>query len=342
MPANAATTERLDSKLRRELGTTVLDTMSDPRTEDVVLNQNGWIWAKRVGTPFERVAKIEASQANAAIGTVAYLRGTVANHDRPILETELPLDGSRFTGILPPVTSAPVFAIRLRSRVVFRLEDYEKAGILTERGDVDNHRVSRERFIDSVKGMTHGQIIRAAVRARKNILVAGATGAGKTTLLNAALAYLAEAQPADRVVLIEDTVELQCAMENTVELRTVGAGPGRVTMLDCLAATLRLRPTRIIVGEVRDGAAHALLKAWNTGHPGGLATVHANSAAQAMIRLQSLAGEATVSPQQELIAGAVDLVVFIDEDESLGRKIREVCVVAGYDPREGHYRLEYV
>jgi Flp pilus assembly CpaF family ATPase len=140
------------------------------------------------------------------------------------------------------------------------------------------------------------------------------------------------------VISIEDTTELQCSVANYVDLRAVGS----VTMLDCLRACMRLKPSRIVVGEVRGAEAHTMLKAWNTGHPGGAATVHANDALSGLIRLESLVAEATSAPQQQLIAEAVDLVVFIDEEASLsaGRKVREVALVNGY--RDGRYQLEYV
>jgi Flp pilus assembly CpaF family ATPase len=184
----------------------------------------------------------------------------------------------------------------------------------------------------------HADVIREAIAAKKNILVVGSTGSGKTTLVNAILREMAEICPQDRVVCIEDTTELQCAVKNYVDLRAVGS----VTMLDCLRASMRLKPTRIIVGEVRGAEAHTLLKAWNTGHPGGAATIHANDALSGLVRLESLVAEATAAPQQVLIAEAVDVVVFIDEDAGLdaGRKVKEVALVTGY--RDGRYQVEFV
>jgi type IV secretion system protein VirB11 len=186
--------------------------------------------------------------------------------------------------------------------------------------------------------MGHAEIIRTAVRARKNILVVGSTGSGKTTLVNAILDAQARIAPNDRVISIEDTTELQCAVRNSVDLRAVGA----VTMTDCLRACMRLKPTRIVVGEVRGGEAHTLLKAWNTGHPGGAATVHANDALSGLSRLESLVAEATAAPQQALIADAIDIVIFVDEEADLGagRKVREVALVTGYC--DGRYQVEHV
>ncbi len=260
------------------------------------------------------------------------------NHDRPILETELPLDGSRFEAIVSPVVRNPIFAIRLRPRQIFTLADYENAGIITEKSDELNRVRKLDTFAQDAHGLNHAAIIRAAVAARKNILVVGATGSGKTTLVNAILDELSECAPHDRVISIEDTTELQCSVRNYVDLRAVG----NVSMLDCLRACMRLKPTRIVVGEVRGAEAHTMLKAWNTGHPGGAATVHANDALSGLIRLESLVAEATSAPQQTLIAESIDLVVFVDQESGLqaGRKVREVMVVSGY--RDGRYEVEYV
>ena len=329
---------RLDAKLRRELGEQVLQALADERTEDIVLNPDSRLWVKRQGEGFERMGEMPPAQAQTAMGTIAAQRGTVVNYDRPFLEAELPIDGSRFEGILPPVTSRPVFAIRQRPRRIFTLDDYERGGILSGQRDPLNRLRRRGNFLDLVSGLPHAEIIRQAVKEKKNILVVGSTGSGKTTLVNAILDALARIAPRDRVVTIEDTMELQCPVQNYVDLRAVGA----VTMLDCLRASMRLKPTRIVVGEVRGAEAHVMLKAWNTGHPGGAATVHANDAISGLVRLESLVAEATSAPQQSLIAEAVDLVVFIDEESNLGagRKVRELLVVTGYD--SGRYAVEYV
>lgn len=329
---------RLDAKLRRELGDVVLQALADERTEDIVLNPDSRIWVKCQGAGFQSVGEMPAAQAHAAIGTIAAQKGTVVNYDRPFLEAELPIDGSRFEGIVPPVTSRPVFAIRLRPRRIFTLDDYEGSGILSSQADPMNTLRRRARFLDLIHGRRHAEIIRIAVREKKNILVVGSTGSGKTTLVNAVLAALAQIAPDDRVITIEDTMELQCPVKNCVDLRAVGS----VTMLECLRASMRLKPTRIVVGEVRGAEAHVMLKAWNTGHPGGAATVHANDALSGLVRLESLVAEATAAPQQNLIAEAIDLVVFIDEECALaaGRKVRELLVVTGYD--SGRYTVEYV
>ena len=335
---NDQTHQRLEVKLRREFGDFLMGLLSDELAEDILLNPDSTLWIKRMGQDFTKVGSMTAEAALSALSTIAAWRGTILNHANPILETELPLDGSRFEGIISPVVRSPIFAIRLRPRKIFSLAEYQQSGILTGKDDPLNKLRKRDDFAASVRGLDHAEIIRASVAARKNILVVGATGSGKTTLVNAILHSFATLTPADRVISIEDTTELQCPVSNYVDLRAVGS----ITMLDCLRACMRLKPNRIVVGEVRGAEAHTLLKAWNTGHQGGAATIHANDAVSGLIRLESLVAEATSAPQQTLIAEAVDLVVFVDGEASIraGRKVREVLLVHGYS--NGSYQVEHV
>jgi type IV secretion system protein VirB11 len=330
---------RLERKLRRELGERVLALLADERVEDILLNPDSSLWIKRFGEGCVRFGDMEESAASSALSTIAAWRRTFLNEETPFLETELPIDGSRFEGIVSPVVRRPVFAIRLRPRSIYRLNDYESRGILTDRKDPLNGRQTAILdFRVAVGEMSHAEIIRAAVREKKNILIAGATGSGKTTLANGILSELGRLAPDDRVISIEDTSELQSSVANHVELKATGC----VTMLDCLRACMRLNPTRIVVGEVRGAEAHTLLKAWNTGHPGGIATIHANDALSALIRLESLVAEATAAPQQTLIGEAVDLVVFMDSEPGIAarRKVREVLLVNGW--ADGRYLVERV
>src|SRR5215469_8468163 len=209
---------RYSDKLKRELGPAVMSWLQDSATEDIVLNPDSSLWAKRTREDFVQIGQMKPSQAQSAFGTIAAMRGTVINHDQPILETELPLDGSRFEALLPPVVRHPVFAIRQRPRSIFTLEEYEANEILTDKEDDRNRRRHKDEFVQTVRGLKHAEVIRFAVRLRKNILIVGSTGSGKTTLVNAVLDCLARVCPRDRVVLIEDTPELQCAVENSVAL----------------------------------------------------------------------------------------------------------------------------
>jgi|SRR5687768_148829 len=292
-------------KLKRELGPVVMRLLDDPEVIEIILNHDGKLWAERLGRDMEKVGTMLPWQAKAMMGTVAFLMETVINGENPILECELPLDGSRFEAMLPPVVPSPVFAIRKRAIQVFSLKDYVEQGV-----------------------MTHAQraLIETAIRDRNNILIVGGTGSGKTTLTNAAIRHIAEASPNDRLVIIEDTRELQCESANFAPLKVTRD----IDMTGLLMSTMRLRPDRIIVGEVRDGAALALLKAWNTGHEGGVATLHANSSEAALIRLENLISETSSTPQRELIAEAIHVIVYIERKEGK-RRIREVARVEGYD-----------
>src|SRR5207244_3281939 len=198
--------DRFQAKLKRELGALVLSHLADPRTEDIVLNPDSVLWVKRFGEGFYPIGEMPPTQAASALHTIAAWRGTTLHHDRPILETELPLDGSRFEGLVAPVVREPVFAIRTRARRIFTLEDYDRAGILTEKHDPRHEIRRRTTFRDSIQGLSHRKLIRTALRKKRNILVVGATGSGKTTFLNACLAGIAELRPSDRVISIEDTM----------------------------------------------------------------------------------------------------------------------------------------
>ena len=227
------------------------------------------------------------------------------------------MNGYRFEGILPPVSTSPTFVIRKLASQVYGLDDYAKSGVMT---------------------IGQLEVFRDATRERRNIVIAGGTASGKTTLANALIREIVSAaDPAERIVILEDTRELQCEARNAVQLHT-----GDVADLTRLVrVTMRLRPDRIIVGEVRGGEALALLKAWNTGHPGGITTVHANSAAAALLRLESLIQESGVAPQPRLVAETVDLIAFIVRTP-VGRRIKELVRVGAYDADRGSYVLEPV
>ena len=334
---------RLQEKLKRELGPVVLGELQNPKTEDVLLNPDGLLWAKRAGEGFVELGPYNQQNAISAMGTIAAWHETVINYERPIVECELPVDGSRFEGLIRPVVSGPTFAIRTKAQRIYTLGEYSQAGITSTKDDpLNHHRRTSHSFVDEVKaeGLDHTGIIKKAIKEKKSILVVGATGSGKTTFANALLLEMAEVAPQDRILIIEDTLELQCDVRNHVQLKAFG----NVSMLDCLKACMRLKPTRIVVGEVRGAEALTLLKSWNTGHPGGVATVHANDAQAGLKRLEALIAEATAAPSQTLIAEAVDLVVFIDEEARLaaGRKVREVMAVRGFDHTTMTYQVDYL
>jgi P-type conjugative transfer ATPase TrbB len=261
--------------------------------------------------------RIDAEQVERIVRLVASHARTEIHADRPIVSAELPPHaegraGERFEGVLPPVSLGPCFSIRKPAERLYALEDYVADGLMSAPA---------------------ADALRKAVTQRSNILIAGGTSSGKTTLANALLAEMALVDA--RVILIEDTRELQCPLPDTVALRT---RPGVTTMTDLVRSTMRLRPDRIIVGEVRGPEALDMLKAWNTGHPGGIAAVHANSALAALYRIEQLVQEAVITVPRQLIAEAIDVIVFIAGRGSQ-RRIASIARVSALDPDSGSYTL---
>lgn len=308
--------ERRLNGLRHALGERVLTALADQDVVEVMLNDDGSLWVESLGK-MECVGEISANDGMAILNQVSSaLDGQLTKQD-PLVEGELPLDGERFEGIAPPVVERPVFAIRKKAGKIFTLNDYVRTRVLT--------------FLQA-------EALRDAIKACENILVVGGTGSGKTTFCNALLHELSGLCPHVRMLILEDTRELQCALANRVFLRaTEWTSLGRLSM-----AVNRLRPDRVSVGEVRSGEpALALLKLWNTGHPGGLATVHANSAYGGLTRMDQLIQEVSAQPQRQLIGEAVNIAVFLKRTNA-GRRIEEIVRVKGYDPVGQKFVVEAV
>ncbi|KKB84610.1 conjugal transfer protein TrbB [Devosia limi DSM 17137] len=303
---------RLVRKLQDALGETVCSALDDPSVVEIMLNPDGRLFVERLGQGIDSMGQLQPGAAEIIIGSVAHALQTEADEDQPIISGELPIGGHRFEGLLPPVVRAPSFTIRKRASRLIPLDDYVRSAIMTSE---------------------QSHLIRKAIEARLNIVISGGTGSGKTTLANAVIAEMVRSSPEHRLVILEDTAEIQCAAENAVSLHTTDT----VDMARLLKSTMRLRPDRIIVGEVRDGAALTLLKAWNTGHPGGITTIHANNALSALRRLEQLTAEASQQPMHEVIGEAVDLVVSIERAPQ-GRRVREVIHVEAF--RDGNYQIE--
>lgn len=314
--------ERRRRMLVTALGTDIASALQDPTVVEIMVNPDGALRLDRLGNGrVDTEARLAPEQVERIIRLVASHVRAEVHAAQPILSAELPPHaegraGERFEGVLPPVSSAPCFSIRKPAQRLHTLADYVADGLM---------------------GETVADALRAAVRARLNILVAGGTSSGKTTLANALLAEMAPATSRDdcRVILIEDTRELQCPLPDAVALRT---RPPHVTMTDLVRSTMRLRPDRIVVGEVRGPEALDMLKAWNTGHPGGVATIHANSAAAALTRLEQLCQEAVTTVPRPLIAEAIDIIVFI-AGRGIDRRVSTVAHVAGLAPDTGLYLL---
>lgn len=289
---------RLVRKLQEALGDQLCVALDDSNVVEIMLNPDGKLFIERLGHGVAPAGEMSSAAAEMVIGTVAHALQSEVDTDQPIISGELPIGGHRFEGLLPPIVARPAFTIRRRASRLIPLDDYIRGGVMTE---------------------LQAGTIRSAIASRLNIIISGGTGSGKTTLANAVIDEIVKSAPEDRLVILEDTAEIQCAAENAVLLHTSDT----VDMGRLLKSTMRLRPDRIVVGEVRDGAALTLLKAWNTGHPGGVATIHSNTATSALRRLEQLTAEASHQPMHEVIGEAVDLIVSIERTPR-GRRVRDV------------------
>ena len=299
--------------LRTALGPAITAFLEDPSIVEVMLNPDGRLWVDRLSGGLEDSGRVmSAADGERIVRLVSHHVGAEVHSGSPRVSAELPETGERFEGLLPPVVAAPTFAIRKPAVAVFTLDDYAAAGTMT---------------------VAQACALRSAVAARKNILVAGGTSTGKTTLTNALLAEIAHTT--DRVVLIEDTRELQCRAPNLVALRTKD---GVASLSDLVRSSLRLRPDRIPIGEVRGAEALDLLKAWGTSHPGGVGTIHAGSALGALRRLEQLIQEAVITVPRALIAETIDLVAVL-RGRGSERRLAELATVIGVDAVTGDYRV---
>jgi type IV secretion system protein TrbB len=298
--------------LRTALGCAINQYLDDASIVEVMLNPDGRLWIDRLGTGLEDSGEcVSASDGERIVRLIAHHVGVEVHPGAPRVSAELPVTGERFEGLLPPVVAAPSFAIRKPASAVFTLSDYVEAGVITP---------------------AQALVLRMSVEDRSNILVAGGTSTGKTTLVNALLAEIAKTS--DRVVLIEDTRELQCQASNLVALRTKD---GAASLSDLVRSALRLRPDRIPIGEVRGPEALDLLKAWGTGHPGGIGTIHAGTAIGVLRRLEQLIQEAVVTVPRALIAETINVIAVLS-GRGHQRRLTELVQVDGLDP-SGEYVL---
>jgi type IV secretion system protein TrbB len=312
IPIRSEASSRGARMLRTALGPEIAGWLEETSVIEVMLNPDGRLWLDRLGSGIAYTGSdMSAADGERIIRLVAHHVGAEVHARSPRVSAELPDTGERFEGLLPPVVAAPSFAIRKPAVAVFTLADYVAAEIMAQ---------------------WQADALVAAVSAKKNILVAGGTSTGKTTLTNALLAEVAKTD--DRVVLIEDTRELQCAAPNLVSLRTKD---GVATLSDLVRSALRLRPDRIPIGEVRGAEALDLLKAWGTGHPGGVGTIHAGSALGTLRRMEQLIQESVVTVPRALIAETIDVIAVLVRDGT-GRRLSELASVTGLDAR-GDYRI---
>ena len=274
--------------LKSYLGDEFLKEFEDSKTIEIILNPDGKLWVEKLGENIRHFGEMNQYNSRAAMNIVATFLGFELTKENPVLEGEFPIDGSRFAGLIPPATTAPTFAIRKKAKLVFTLENYVERGIMTE---------------------NQMNAIKESIRNHENIVIVGGTSSGKTTLTNACIDYMSKIADTERIVIIEDTGEIQCNAVNSVLFHT----SLNVTITDLLKTTLRMRPDRIIIGEVRDHTALDLLDAWSTGHSGGISTIHANNSKQALERIEGLVTRHPYAPKdiKTVIASAVNLIVNI-------------------------------
>ncbi len=311
--SGATLKERAKRKLERDMGPLLINALNNPQTVEIMVNADGRVWQEKLGEPMACIGELRPAQAEAIIKTVAGYHSKEVTRLKPIIEGEFPLDGSRFAGQLPPIVTSPTFAIRKKAIAIFTLEQYVTQGIMTDR---------------------QCNKLKSSIAEHRNILVVGGTGSGKTTLVNAIINEMVAHDPSERIFIIEDTGEIQCAAENFVQYHTTLD----VSMTQLLKTTLRMRPDRILVGEVRGEEALDLLDAWNTGHEGGAATLHANDALSGLTRLKSLITRNKSAPSdiESLIGEAVHLVVHVTRTP-YGRRIQEIIEVQGC--KRGSYQI---
>ncbi len=307
---------RIERKLKTELGGVIGPALDDPEVSDIYLNDDGYIWINRAGKPKEKAGQMRPEAAMALIGTVASLVGKNITEETPVVEAKLP-GGERFIGDVSPISESPTLCIRKPARVIFSLESYVEKGFMTE-FQCNN--------------------IKQAAEDRKNIVVVGGTGSGKTTLTNAILRHIAEATPGDRILIFEDTPELQCSSPD----RSFKLASDKISMRALLRNGMRQMPDRIVVGEVRGAEAATVLQAWNTGHEGGVLTLHANSAREGVAKFQEYVEEGLPgTDKRQAIASAVDLIVYMPKrKEGAAPRLEEVCWLKGL--RNGEYQFENV
>jgi type IV secretion system protein TrbB len=302
--------------MTRFLGPVIMRAFDDPDVTEVYTNPHDQrIWlithsAGRVNTG----ESIDASSVLSFLNTVATSLRTFIGADHPDLQAELPLGSHRnprLQGLIPPIVEGPCFVIRKHAPEAYSIDRFVKDGV-----------VDRQ-FAD---------MLRHAVEQHWNVLVVGGPRTGKTTLANAILKEITLQFPHERIVMVEDTIELQCGAADHLALR-VREGE---SLAEPVKKILRLSPDRIVVGEVRDHAAFYMLDAWLTGSPGSLATLHGSSPENALLRLDLLCQRAGVPSQLPLIAAAVQLVVETRRAHHVRPRVVDVARVEGLD---AHGRL---
>ena len=300
-------------QLEEACGEIILNPLRDPLVTELMLNPDSILWIEHRQNGVIQAGEVSPGQAERIIRKIAGIVEAEVNYDNPILECEFPIDHSRFEGVLPPLVKRPSFTIRKKAEAVYTFDDYIRKGALTAE---------------------QARVIRQAIAERKNILVCGGPGTGKTTFVNACIYELTKIAPeSERLLILEDVPELQCSAKNVVQMVTNRIIKNPVDLQKLIFVAMRSRPDRILIGEVRDKAMLDLMKAWNTGCPGGIATVHANDTHSAVQRCLSLAEEAGVEKPISLLLETIYLIVAIERNNfTLERRVKNISSLEGYDP----------
>ena len=311
---------RLLASLEHNCGPIIMDAVKDPDVIEIMLNPDGKIWIEKYGQDQACVGELPIAQSKLILSLVASALDQTVDALHPIVEGSFPLDGSRFEGVYPPIVGPGAsFALRKKASRIITFEEYLEQGVITP---------------EVIK------ILDDAIVSRKNIVVVGGTSSGKTTFCNGVIHRLDQLCPSDRLIILEDTAELQSSAKNAVFFLT--SEIASIGMRDLTKVSMRYAPIRILVGEVRDSAALELLKLWNTGHPGGIGTFHADSAFEGLERLEELVEEAGVGPKQKLIGRAIDLIVFMTKTPDKKRVLSEIVHVERFNAKEGEYIAEKI
>jgi type IV secretion system protein VirB11 len=299
---------------------------------DIYINRPGEIWVERRGGAIERYARPEltAPLLLRLARQVAAVTAQGINRAHPILSAVLP-SGERIQVVIPPATRGEVaIAIRKHSAAGLELEDFQASGAFASTTLVTAGQLSSSPPVETEISGEPFEILREAVRARRNILVSGGTSSGKTTFLNA---LLAQVRAHERLILIEDSPELRCPHENMVGLLAArgSLGEAQVSVEDLLIASLRMRPDRIILGEIRGAEAGTFLRAVNTGHPGSLSTIHADSPLRAIDQLALLVLQTGIRMSWDdvvtYVRRSLDLIVQLERGPH-GRRVSTILTLA--------------
>jgi P-type conjugative transfer ATPase TrbB len=301
---------RLYEKLHNDIGEQISLFLEDRDVNEIMVNPDGKVWIDSSTRGLFHSYDLNRAQVFSIIHGIAGIHNFVVTQQNPRLEAELPfyksMRGERFTAQVPPIVSSPSFTIRKKSEVIFSLEDYIKTNRMTEK---------------------QSNVLKTLIKTRKNILVCGGPGSGKTTVTNALIVEAVKNDENQRFIILEDLPELQCSAFNKVAMLTTD----NVNMTGLLRAAMRMRPDRILIGEVRGAEALDMLKAWNTGCPGGICTIHANGCEEAIQRITDLAMEAGLTvPPIQLVLHTIHAIVSVDRQGNQKGFVRDILSLGEY------------